>query len=168
MVSSGLIETKAKLSPPSHRYIIGHTCCLCSSLERKAPDMKRLSRPLRSSLRREVRRGRRASREASVILLPGRAKLSNLEPKHRPTWRVRMTERDSQDTWGERDRKKKWWEFKEGLTKQVGVKQICKQRWQEDRERAGDAVYFTTCCLHAIKMAYGQCVMVITLPNLLK
>ncbi|KAF3854490.1 hypothetical protein F7725_022545 [Dissostichus mawsoni] len=52
---------------------------------RKAPDMKRLSRPLRSSLRREVRRGRRLSREASVILLPGRAKLSSLEPKHKPT-----------------------------------------------------------------------------------
>lgn len=63
-----------------------NTCCLCSSLERKAPDMKRLSRPVRSSLRRDVSRGRRASREASVILLPGRAKLSNLEPRHRPTW----------------------------------------------------------------------------------
>lgn len=62
------------------------TCCRCSSLDRNAPDMKRLSRPRRSSLRREVRRGRRVSRVASVILLEGRAKLSNLGPRQRPTW----------------------------------------------------------------------------------
>lgn len=87
------------LTPPSHCYItVANTCCLCSSLERKAPDMKRLSRPRRSSRRREVRLGRRASREASVILLPGRAKLSNLEPKHRPTWRGRQTKRGSRET----------------------------------------------------------------------
>lgn len=71
-------------------YVHYNTCCLCSSLERKAPDMKRLSRPLRSSLRREVRRGRSVSREASVMLLPGRDKLSNLEPRHRPTWNKRQ------------------------------------------------------------------------------
>lgn len=62
------------------------TCCLCSSLERNAPDMKRLSRPLRSNLRREESRGSRASREASVMLLPGRARLSSLGPRQRPTW----------------------------------------------------------------------------------
>lgn len=57
--------------------------------------MKRLSRPWRSSLRREVRRGSRASREASVILLPGRDKLSNLEPRLRPTWRGKDKEEGS-------------------------------------------------------------------------
>lgn len=55
-------------------------------MERKAPDMKRLSRPPRSSRRREVRRGRRASREASVMLLPGSARLSSFGPRHTPTW----------------------------------------------------------------------------------
>lgn len=50
--------------------------------------MNRLSRPLRSSLRREVRQGRRASSDASVILLPGKARPSSLEPRHKPTWKV--------------------------------------------------------------------------------
>lgn len=91
-------------STSHYHTTVRHTCCLCSSLERKAPDMKRLSRPLRSSLRREVRRGRRASREASVILLPGRAKLSNLGPKHRPTWRGREDKKRDSDTNGKTDR----------------------------------------------------------------
>lgn len=109
MVSSGVTGTMVKLSPPAHyETTVNHTCCLCSSLERKAPDMKRLSRPVRSSLRREVRRGRRASREDSVILLPGRAKLSNLGPKHRPTWRGRKDKKRDSDTYEKTDRKQKW------------------------------------------------------------
>lgn len=83
------LTTKVKkliLSPQScDIQSVSPAACDRSSLDRKAPDMKRLSRPLKSSLRRDVRRGSRASREASVILLPGSAKLSTLEPRDRPT-----------------------------------------------------------------------------------
>lgn len=80
---SATADDKPHTSAPSWSRV---TCCLCSSLDRNAPDMKRVSRPLRSSLRSDVRRGSRASREASVMLLPGRARLSTLEPRHSPTW----------------------------------------------------------------------------------
>lgn len=103
----------------THCYItVTNTCRLCSSLERKAPDMKRLSRPLRSSRRREVRWGRRASREASVMLLPGRAKLSNFEPKHRPTSNGR---KQRETAWKITDAKGfKLYIFKQG--KYIGIK----------------------------------------------
>ncbi len=65
------------------------TCLRCSSLDKKAPDIKRLSSLLRSSLRRPVRWGRRPSREDSVTLLPGRAKLSKRGPRWSPTsWSI--------------------------------------------------------------------------------
>ena len=69
-----------------HELRSAQTCSRCSSLDRKAPDMKRLSRPLRSRRRRLERRGSRASKEDSVRLAPGRDKPSRVGPSQWPTW----------------------------------------------------------------------------------
>lgn len=145
-----LVNTVFNLRLPFCCYKQYNTCCLCSSLERKAPDMKRLSRPLRSSFRREVRRGRRASREASVILLPGRDKLSNLEPRHRPTWK--------RDNGGNHTGKEmSWWEFKHDGRCRVG------------RDETGHC-----CFIHYLLLPHHKnytctvCLMVIAPSNFLK
>lgn len=70
------------------------TCCRCSSWLRKAPDMKRLSRPLRSSLRRPVRHGSSFRSDDSIMQLRGSDRPSSRAPRwtltSSRTWRDRL------------------------------------------------------------------------------
>lgn len=70
------------------------TCCRCSSWLRKAPDMKRLSRPLRSSLRRPGRHGSSFRSDDSIMQLRGSDRPSSRAPRwtltSSRTWRDRL------------------------------------------------------------------------------